>query len=57
MKGPAGNRSERLSFDEAKQGRNINFENIYRNSASADKNIGILNTIYLVFHGVRFLYL
>ena len=59
MKGPAGNRSERLSFDEAKQGRNINFENIYRNSASADKNIGILNlnTIYLVFHGVKFLYL
>ena len=53
---PAGNKSERLSFVETK-GRNLNFENIYRNSASPDSlNMGLLSPIYLVFHTVKFLY-
>ena len=57
MKGPAGNRSERLSLDETNQGRNLNFDNIYRNTASAvSMNMGILTTIYLVFHIIKFLY-
>ena len=55
MKAPAGNRSERLSFDEPQLGRNLNFENIYRNSAPADMRLGILNTIYVVFNVVKFL--
>ena len=48
---PAGNRSERLRFEEPK----LNFENIYKNSASADMRLGLLNTIYLVFNIVKFL--
>lgn len=44
-------------MDETKLWRNINFENIYKNSASADIGLGllILNTIYLVFNIVKFL--